>query len=227
MNGARRAAATSRPTVPASPPTPPLLRNPTVSGRILLACSILPAFGLALASFATTPAARADDEKPTSVLDFKVKTIEGEDAALSQYQGKVLLIVNTASQCGLTPQYKGLEETYQQYKDQGFEVLGFPANEFGAQEPGTDVQIKEFCSTKYNVTFPMFSKIVVKGQGIHPLYQFLTSETTNPGHAGPIGWNFAKFLVNRKGEVVARFDPKTTPESDEVKEALEKALAEK
>ncbi|WP_409999938.1 glutathione peroxidase [Planctomyces sp. SH-PL62] len=196
-------------------------------GRILIACTILPALGLILASFATTPTARADDKKPTSVLDFHVKDIDGGDVALSQYQGKVLLIVNTASQCGLTPQYKGLEEVYKKYKDQGLEVLAFPANEFGAQEPGSDEQIKEFCSTKYNVTFPLFSKIVVKGEGINPLYSFLTSETTNPSYAGPIGWNFAKFLVNRKGEVIARFDPKTTPESPEVQAALEKALAEK
>ena len=142
-------------------------------------------------------------------------------------EGKVLLIVNTASQCGLTPQYKGLEEIYQKYKDQGFEVLAFPANEFGSQEPGTDVQIKEFCSTKYKVSFPLFSKIVVKGKGIHPLYEYLTSEKTDPKFAGPIGWNFAKFLVNRKGEVIARFEPGTKPESADVTGAIEKALAEK
>ena len=109
-------------------------------------------------------------KKPSSVLDFNVKDIDGKEVALSKYQGKVLLIVNTASQCGLTPQYKGLQEIYQKYKDQGFEVLAFPANEFGQQEPGTDDEIKEFCSTKYKVSFPLFSKIVVKGKGIHPLY---------------------------------------------------------
>nr|WP_240907080.1 glutathione peroxidase [Paludisphaera rhizosphaerae] len=169
----------------------------------------------------------ADDKKPTSVLDFKVKDIDGAEVALSKYQGKVLLIVNTASQCGLTPQYKGLEELYKKYKDQGLEVLAFPANEFGKQEPGTNAEIKEFCTSKYNVTFPVFSKIVVKGQGIHPLYSFLTGEATDPSFAGPIGWNFAKFLVNRKGEVIARFDPKTTPESADVVKGVEKALAEK
>nr|WP_303652727.1 glutathione peroxidase [Paludisphaera mucosa] len=193
----------------------------------MLACPLLLALGLAVAAFAANPAAAADDKKPASVLDFHVKDIDGADVALSKYQGKVLLLVNTASQCGLTPQYKGLEEVYKKYKDQGLEVLAFPANEFGKQEPGTDDEIKQFCSTKYNVTFPLFSKIVVKGQGIHPLYQYLTNESTNPSYAGPIGWNFAKFLVNRKGEVVARFDPKTTPESPEVQAALEKALAEK
>jgi len=197
-----------------------------VPARILIASTILPALGLLAASFAIAPA-RAGDEKPGSVLDFHVKDIDGGDVALSKYRGKVLLIVNTASQCGLTPQYKGLEEVYKQYKDQGFEVLAFPANEFGAQEPGTDAEIKNFCSTKYNVSFPLFSKIVVKGDGIHPLYSYLTGEASNPGHAGPIGWNFAKFLVDRKGEVVARFDPKTPPEAPEIREAVEKALAAK
>jgi len=193
-----------------------------VSGRTLLAATTFP-----ILAFFAAFAVGADDNKPTSVLDFKVKDIDGAEVALSMYQGKVLLIVNTASQCGLTPQYKGLEELYKKYKDQGLEVLAFPANEFGQQEPGTNEQIKEFCTSKYNVTFPVFSKIVVKGKGIHPLYAFLTGETTDPSFAGPIGWNFAKFLVNRKGEVIARFDPKTTPESADVVKALEKALAEK
>jgi len=195
-----------------------------VPGRILLALPLLPALGL-LACLAAS-ASGADEKKP-SVLDFKVKDIDGAEVALSKYQGKVLLIVNTASQCGLTPQYEGLEALYEKYKGEGLEVLAFPANEFGKQEPGTDEQIKEFCTSKYHVTFPVFSKIVVKGQGIHPLYSYLTSESTNPGHSGEIGWNFAKFLVDRKGEVIARFDPKVTPESDEVVKAVEKALAEK
>lgn len=173
----------------------------------------------------TIVSAQSDARK--SVLGFLVKDIDGKEVSLSKYEGKVLMIVNTASQCGLTPQYKGLEGIYQKYKDQGFEVLAFPANEFGAQEPGTDAQIKEFCSTKYKVSFPLFSKIVVKGQGIHPLYDYLTSDKTDPKFPGPIGWNFAKFLVNRKGEIVARFDPKTKPESAEVTGAIEKALAEK
>jgi glutathione peroxidase len=196
-----------------------------VPGRILLALSLLPALGLL--TFFAAPASGGDGEQPTSVLGFKMKDIDGAEVPLSRYQGKVLLIVNTASQCGLTPQYKGLEALYEKYKGQGLEVLAFPANEFGAQEPGTNEQIKEFCTTKYNVTFPVFSKIVVKGQEIDPLYAFLTSESTNPGHAGEIKWNFAKFLVDRKGQVVARFDPKTTPESEEVVKAVEKAIAEK
>ena len=226
MNTVGRAATTRDGPRRTPPDRHPQQRTPTVPGRFLLALPLLPAFGLILASFAA-PASGADEKRPASVLDFKVKDIDGAEVPLSKYQGKVLLIVNTASQCGLTPQYKGLEALYEKYKGQGLEVLAFPANEFGMQEPGTDEQIKEFCTSKYNVTFPVFSKIVVKGQGIHPLYAFLTSESTNPGHAGAIGWNFAKFLVDRKGEVVARFDPKTAPESEDLVQAVEKALAEK
>lgn len=166
------------------------------------------------------------DKKPSSSLEFQVQDIDGKPVDLSKYKGEVILIVNTASQCGLTPQYKGLEAVYEKYKKQGFEVLGFPANEFGMQEPGTNSEIKTFCSTKYNVSFPMFSKIVVKGEGIHPLYQFLTSKDTNPKFAGAISWNFTKFLVNRKGEVIARFEPRVTPESETVTKAIETALAD-
>ena len=123
---------------------------------------------------------RTRSKKPTSVLDFTMKDIDGKDVPLAKFQGKVLLIVNTASQCGYTPQYKGLQEIYQKYKDQGLEILAFPANEFGAQEPGTDDQIKQFCTANYKVSFPLFSKIVVKGPAIHPLYDFLTSEIDRP-----------------------------------------------
>ncbi len=190
---------------------------------------IVPLLVVAVSLLSVTCAAAAEEaaKKPSSVLDFQVNDIDGKPVDLSKYKGEVLLLVNTASQCGFTPQYEGLEEVYKKYKSQGFEVLAFPANEFGQQEPGTNEQIKEFCTTKYNVTFPVFSKIVVKGKGIHPLYAFLTGEATDPSFAGPIGWNFAKFLVDRKGEVIARFDPKTTPESGDVVQALEKALAEK
>ena len=172
---------------------------------------LLPGFAALAALVALTSAAvvSAQDaaKKPTSVLDFHVKDIDGKDVDLAKFKGKVLLIVNTASQCGNTPQYKDLQAIYEKYKDQGFEVLAFPANEFGAQEPGDNPQIKEFCSTHYKVAFPLFSKIVVKGAGIHPLYGFLTSEETNPKFAGEIAWNFAKFLVNKKGEVIDRFQP--------------------
>jgi glutathione peroxidase len=198
-----------------------------VLDRILNLGSLALAVGVVVAVQATSTSAADAGKKPSSVLDFHVKDIDGKDVDLSKYRGKVVLIVNTASQCGLTPQYKSLQADYEKYKDQGFEILAFPANEFGQQEPGSNSEIKTFCSTKYNVTFPLFSKIVVKGEGIHPLYQFLTSESTNPGRGGEIDWNFAKFLVNRKGEVVARFHPKVKPDSPEFREAVEKALAEK
>ena len=161
---------------------------------------------------------------PISLLDFTMKDIAGIDLPLRTFEGRVLLVVNVASKCGLTPQYKGLQELYQKYKAKGFEILGFPANNFMWQEPGTDEQIREFCSMNYSVTFPIFSKISVKGKDIHPLYGFLTSAATNPRFSGKIGWNFAKFLVDRKGVVIARFEPKKQPMSDEIMEAVEKAL---
>ena len=163
----------------------------------------------------------------TSVLDFKMRDIDGNDVKLDKYKGNVLLIVNTASKCGYTPQYEGLQSTYTKYKDKGFYVLGFPANNFGAQEPGTETEIKEFCTSKYHVTFPMFAKISVKGEDQDPLYKFLTDKTTDPEFAGDITWNFNKFLVDRKGHVVARFSSKDTPESPAVTAAIEKYLAAK
>ena len=188
----------------------------------------LPLLAIALAVFAVVPVvpAREPAKAPTSVLSFQVQDIDGKTVDLSKYKGEVLLIVNTASQCGYTPQYKNLEAVYERYKGQGFQVLAFPANEFGRQEPGTNPEIKAFCSANYNVTFPLFSKIVVKGQGIHPLYEFLTSPETDPKFAGPIPWNFTKFLVNRKGEVIARFPPSDEPKSPQVIKAIETALAE-
>jgi glutathione peroxidase len=165
-------------------------------------------------------------EKANTVLDFKVRDIDGKDVDLAKFKGEVMLVVNTASKCGYTPQYKGLEALFEKYKDQGFKVLAFPANEFGRQEPGTNSEIKEFCTSNYNVSFPIFSKIVVKGQGIHPLYQFLTDKSTDPKFGGEIKWNFTKFLVSRKGEVIARFEPKVTPESPELIKAVEAALGE-
>ena len=154
----------------------------------------------------------------SSVHEFTLNSIDGKPAPLSAYQGKVVLIVNVASRCGFTPQYAGLEALYEKYKDRGFAILGFPANNFGAQEPGTNEEIKTFCSSKYNVTFPMYSKISVKGDDQAPLYQFLTAT------GGEIQWNFTKFLVDKDGKVVARFEPKVTPESPEVTGAIEKAL---
>lgn len=157
----------------------------------------------------------------TSVHSFTMKTIDGQTKNLADYKGKTLLIVNVASRCGFTPQYKGLEEIYQKYKAQGFEVLGFPANNFMGQEPGTDQEIKEFCSLKFRVTFPMFSKISVKGKNIDPLYKYLTSEA---GHNGDIQWNFNKFLVGPDGLVVARYGSSTDPTSPKLTEEIEKAL---
>jgi glutathione peroxidase len=165
--------------------------------------------------------------KNKTVLDFKMKNIDGKDVKLKKYKGDVLLIVNTASKCGYTPQYEGLQAIYTKYQSQGFMVLGFPANNFGGQEPGTETEIKEFCESKYKVTFPMFAKISVKGEDQHPLYNFLTAKETNPKFAGDISWNFNKFLVNRKGEVVARFSSKDKPDGDAVTQAIEKYLKEK
>ena len=155
---------------------------------------------------------------------FKVQTIEGQPVSLSAYKGKTLLIVNTASRCGFTPQYDGLEKLYTAYQDKGFEILGFPANNFMGQEPGSNEEIKKFCSLKYKVTFPMFAKISVKGKGIDPLYRYLTQES---GFNGDISWNFNKFLINPEGKVVARFGSRTEPFSKDLVEKLELVLPKK
>jgi glutathione peroxidase len=160
-----------------------------------------------------------------SVYDFTPSSIDGQPAPLSAWKGKVLLLVNVASKCGFTPQYKALESTYESYKDRGLVIVGFPANNFGGQEPGSNEEIKTFCSRTYNVQFPMMSKVSVKGEDQTPLYSFLTKEA-NPAIAGDIKWNFTKFLVNREGKVIARFEPAVTPDSPEVKAAIEKALQE-
>jgi glutathione peroxidase len=159
----------------------------------------------------------------SGVYNFTLNSIEGKPAPLADYQGKVVLLVNVASQCGYTPQYSALEAIYEKYKDQGFVILGFPANNFGAQEPGTNEEIKTFCTRKYSVTFPMYSKISVKGADQAPLYTYLTKET-GTGIAGDIKWNFTKFLVDREGKVIQRFEPAVTPDSKEVTAAIEKQL---
>jgi glutathione peroxidase len=161
-----------------------------------------------------------------TIYDFSAKTIDGKTRSLADYRGKVALIVNVASECGLTPQYTGLEQLHEAYASKGLAILGFPANEFGAQEPGTDEQIKTFCSTKYGVKFDMFSKVKVKGAGIDPLFAFLTSAQDNPRFAGDIKWNFNKFLVGKDGAVIARFEPPVEPTSADVKGAIEKALSQ-
>ena len=158
------------------------------------------------------------------IHEFTLKDIDGQDVALSAYQGQVLLMVNVASKCGFTRQYAGLEKLYQKYKDQGFAILGFPANNFMRQEPGTEAEIKSFCSLTYGVTFPMFSKISVKGKTIHPLYAFLTSKAQHPEHGGGITWNFNKFLIGKDGRVIGRFGSRTEPEDPELAVAIEKAL---
>lgn len=170
---------------------------------------------------------KTDAAKPKTVLDFKMRDIDGKDVKLNKYKGNVLLVVNVASKCGYTPQYEGLQAIYEKYKSQGFYVLGFPANNFGSQEPGSNTEIKEFCASKYKVTFPMFAKISVKGDDQDLLYKFLTSKETNPAFAGDISWNFNKFLVDRKGNVVARFSSKDKPESEAVTAAIEKYLKTK
>ena len=162
-----------------------------------------------------------------SPLDFVVKDIDGNDYNLGQLKGKVVMFVNVASKCGLTPQYEGLEKLYDTYKEKGFVIVGFPANNFNGQEPGSNEQIKEFCSTKYDVSFPLMSKISVKGDDKHPLYRHLTEEPTAGQYHGEIGWNFAKFLIDRDGRLFARFASKTKPGAPDVAAAIEKALAAK
>jgi glutathione peroxidase len=155
----------------------------------------------------------------TSIYDFTMNSIDGSPTPLSAYKGKVVLVVNVASQCGFTPQYAGLEAVYTKYKDQGFAILGFPANNFGAQEPGTNTEIKQFCTRKYSVDFPMFAKSDVKGEGQSPLYHYLTS-----AKGGDIKWNFTKFLIGRDGTILARFESAVKPDSEEVTAAIEQAL---
>jgi len=158
------------------------------------------------------------------LYNFAVKTIDGAEQQLADYKGKALLIVNVASECGLTPQYEGLQKLDAELAPKGFAVLGFPCNQFGGQEPGSNADVKKFCTTSYGVTFPLFSKIEVNGQGRAPLYSWLTTQSTKPDGPGDIKWNFAKFVVDRTGAVVARFDPSTTPTAPEVRAAIQKAL---
>ena len=171
-------------------------------------------------------AARAEDKekKMPSPLDCKMKGLDGKDVDLSQFKGKVVLFVNVASQCGNTPQYKQLEQLHEKYGKDGLVVVGVPANEFGKQEPGTDAEISEFCTSKYGVKFVMLSKVVVKGDGTCPLYQNLTKDSK---FKGDITWNFEKFLVGRDGQVTARFAPGVKPDSPKVVKAIEEELSKK
>lgn len=187
----------------------------TVAGRL---------FAMAAGAAFLAAAALAASEG-VSVLNHKMKDIDGKEVDLAKYKGKVLLIVNVASKCGLTPQYEQLEALHEQYSGKGLAILGFPANNFGAQEPGSNEQIKEFCTSKYNVKFDIFSKISVKGADIDPLYKDLTSKETNGPFAGDIPWNFTKFLVGKDGKVCARFEPKTKPDDPAVLKAIDEQLA--
>src|SRR5437764_1270935 len=159
-----------------------------------------------------------------SIYDFTMKSIDGQPVSLKSYNGKVVLLVNVASKCGFTPQYTGLETLYEKYKDRGLVIVGVPANNFAQQEPGTNEEIKTFCSRKYNVTFPMMSKVSVLGEDETPLYRFLTDKSVNPKIGGDIKWNFTKFLFDRNGKPLARFEPAVTPDSPEVQAAIESAL---
>src|ERR1700737_682240 len=159
-----------------------------------------------------------------SVFDYTLSTIDGQLVLLSAYKGKVVMLVNVASRCGFTPQYTALEAIYEKYNERGFVIIGIPANNFGAQEPGTNQEIKTFCQSKYNVTFPMMSKVSVKGEDKTPLYQYLTDKSANPKTGGDIQWNFTKLLVGPDGQIIERFEPKVTPDSPEVIAAIEKAL---
>lgn len=165
--------------------------------------------------------------KVPAVLNFKMQTLDGQPVELSKYQGKVVLFVNVASECGLTPQYKGLQALHERYAKQGLAIVGVPANEFGGQEPGSNAQIAAFCKKNYGVTFDMLAKVVVDGKDICPLYRYLTSKETNPKFGGPLKWNFTKFLIGRDGQVIGRFEPNIEPEAKELVEAIEAALAKK
>ncbi|MEI8122715.1 MAG: glutathione peroxidase [bacterium] len=159
-----------------------------------------------------------------SIYDFKVNQIDGVPVTLAAYKGKVMLVVNVASRCGFTGQYAGLQKLYETYKDRGLVVLGFPANDFLGQEPGTNPEIAQFCSLKYHVTFPMFEKIEVTGRNQHPLYHYLTDKTTNPEFSGKVTWNFNKFLIGREGHILARFGSRVSPDDKDLKTAIEKAV---
>ncbi len=172
----------------------------------------------------TATAKAGETMSAKSVYDFTLKTIDGKPMKLDSLKGKVVLLVNVASKCGYTPQYTGLQEIYKKYQDQGLVVLGVPANNFGGQEPGTEAEIKEFCTLKYNVTFPLTAKVSVKGADIDPLFAFLTDKAIHPTTGGDLSWNFNKFLIDRTGKVVERFGSGDKPEGEKVTQAIEAAL---
>ena len=176
-------------------------------------------FGACKPGYSTETSTRGDAMAP--VYSFTLNDIDGSPLALNTFTGKVMLLVNTASMCGNTPQYEGLQTLYEQYRERGLEILAFPANNFGRQEPGTNEEIKSFCYTKYALEFPLFSKISVKGENMHPLYHYLTTQSPFPGE---IEWNFQKFLVNREGQIIARYRPGLKPLSPQIVQDIERAL---
>lgn len=183
------------------------------------------ALALIAAMLIAIPVAQANNDQ--EVLTGTMKSLEGKDVDLSKYKGKVVLIVNVASECGLTPQYEQLQALHAKYADQGLAILGFPCNQFGRQEPGSAAEIRSFCTSNYGIKFDMFEKVEVNGDGACDLYKKLTGLDTKPAKSGRISWNFEKFLLNRKGEVVARFSPRTKPDAKDVMEQIEKLLASK
>ncbi len=190
---------------------------------------LLPAMALCIFSCKSqqqVPEKQVGAGEESKLYSFTMNDIDGRPVTLSQYKGKVLFIVNVASECRFTKQYANLQKLYKRYQKQGFLVLGFPANNFGAQEPGTDAQIKQFCTEQFGITFPLFSKTSVAGDDINPLYAYLTDRSQNPQFGGPITWNFTKFLVDRNGRIVARFHPEETPFDAKVIKAIKQALRE-
>jgi len=179
---------------------------------------------LSALGFGWAQAKQTETNKMKSIYEFQLKQIDGSATTLAGYKGQVMLIVNVASHCGFTGQYAGLQKLYETYKERGLVLLGFPANDFLGQEPGTNAEIAQFCSLKYHVTFPMFEKIVVTGKAMHPLYHYLTDKATNPEFSGKITWNFNKFLIDREGRIAARFGTRTDPDNKDLIAAIEKAL---
>lgn len=192
----------------------------------LLTLSLV-ALGVCLMTSMSGAEDKVDAKKAGAAISFSMKSLDGKEIDLKSYAGKVVLVVNTASKCGLTPQYKDLQAINEKYKDKGLAVLGFPCNQFMAQEPGDAKQISEFCTKNYGVTFDMFAKVEVNKDGACDLYKYLTAKAAPPVGKGPVTWNFEKFLINRQGELVNRFSPRTEPDATEVIAAIEKELAAK
>jgi glutathione peroxidase len=189
-------------------------------------CALILAALLAVPTLGAADKEKGDAKVP-AVLNYKMKALDGKEVNLADFQGKVILFVNVASYCGYTDQYKGMQELYTKYKDQGLVIVGVPANEFGEQEPDNDAEIAKFCKTKYGVTFPMMSKVVVKGKGICPLYAHLTSKEKDPKFGGDIKWNFTKFLIARNGDIAGRFEPDVEPDAEVMVKAVEAELKKK